>query len=169
MTYYQEKQGTGLWVYLLLLAVGFVTVYIPLYARFSEGKAMTLELLLGPILALATLPLVLNLLCLRTKVEEDRIYIRLGWLFPMMWRRIPLASIVSVEVIRYRPLRDAGGWGYRWGRYRGRRCWYYSMRGNRGVLVVTRDNKQHVVGSQDAEALAQALLTALDTAGRGRA
>jgi hypothetical protein len=43
------------------------------------------------------------------------------------------------------------------------------MRGNRGVLVVTRDNKQHVVGSQDAEALAQALLTALDTAGRGRA
>ena len=169
MTYYQEKQGTGLWVYLLLLAVGFVTVYIPLYARFSEGKAMTLELLLGPILALATLPLVLNLLCLRTIVEEDRIYIRLGWLFPMMWRRIPLASIVSVEVIRYRPLRDAGGWGYRWGRYRGRRCWYYSMRGNRGVLVVTRDNKQHVVGSQDAEALAQALLTALDTAGRGRA
>ncbi len=169
MTYYRETQRTGLWVYLLLLAVGLASVYIPLYASLSEGKSMTLELLSGPIFALATLPLVLNLLCLRTEVQRDRLYMRLGWLFPMMWRRIPLAAIVSVEVIRYRPLRDAGGWGYRWGRYQGRRCWYYSMRGNRGVLVVTGDNKQHVVGSQNPEALAQALQTALDKAGRGRA
>ncbi len=161
MTFYRETQGTGLWVYLLLLGVGFFTVFIPLYAAIYEGEEISMSLLFPAILAAATLPLVLNLLCLRTEVQQDRIYIRLGFLFPMMWRRIPLDAIASVQVVGYRPLRDAGGWGYRWGRYEGRRCWYYSMRGNRGVLILTHDNRQHIVGSQNPEALAAAITKAV--------
>ena len=80
----------------------------------------------------------------------------------MFWRRIPLDAIDAVLAVQYRPLRDAGGWGYRWGKYDGRRCWFYTMRGNRGVLIRTRDNRQHILGSQNPEALARAIQEALD-------
>ena len=165
MLYYRETQATGLWVYLLLLGVAVFSLYMPLYAGLAEGEALSMELLLPTLLTVGTLPLVMNLLCLRTEVERERICIRLGFLFPMMWRRLPLDTIASVAVIRYRPLRDAGGWGYRWGKYEGRRCWYYSMRGNRGVLIITNDNKQHVVGSQNPQALAQAIRDASESRG----
>lgn len=164
MTYYRETQAAWLWLYALLLGVGFFSVVLPLWTGIRDGEALFSSLFMTAGIGIITLPLVLNLLCLRTEVQRERVYITLGLLFPMMWRRIPLDTIEAVQVVRYRPLRDAGGWGYRWGKYDGRWCWYYTMRGNRGVLVRTCDHRQHIIGSREPEVLARALQEALEKA-----
>lgn len=161
MQQYRETQRVALWVYALLAGIIFMTICWPLMTGIGMKEEKEFQVFLVSALAVAiVIPLVMNLLWLRTEVLTDKVYMRLGLLFPMMWRRIPLADIESVAVIAYRPLRDAGGWGYRLGRYEGERCWYYTMRGTRGVLVRTRDGKLHIIGSQVPEKLATAIESA---------
>jgi hypothetical protein len=167
MITYKETQGAPIWVYIPLavaLAGGLFSLLLSVYTigmDDGEGQRIWASFFIPAAVLLIVFPLVVNLLALRTEVQRDQIYVYLGLLFPMMWKRLPLDSIASAEVVQYRPIRDAGGWGYRYGRYNGRACWYYNMRGDRGVLVVTRDNKQHIIGSQQPEALAAAIIAAL--------
>lgn len=160
MVYYTETQTVAFWVFILLAGIFVLTVFLPLCSG-QTGRQQDGEGLVATLVAAFLLPLVANLLCLRTEVRQDRIYVRLGFLFPMMWRRVPLDALVLVEAVKYRPVRDAGGWGYRYGRYDGRSCWYYTMRGNLGVRLVDDENRQHIVGSQDPEKLAAAIRMAL--------
>lgn len=158
MTYYRETQTIWPWMMVLLLGVVLITVFIPLWFGVQAGRDREAAEFVTPmIISLALMPLVLNLMCLRTDVQRDQVYVRLGFFFPMMWRRIPLDSIAEVRVVQYRPLRDVGGWGYRLGRFEGTRCWYYTMRGREGVLILTDDNRQHIIGSQDPDSLVRAI------------
>lgn len=64
-------------------------------------------------------------------------------------------AITSVQVRRYDPIREYGGWGIRVGR-RGRA---YNMTGDRGVQLELRDAPPLLVGSQRPEELAEAIAT----------
>jgi hypothetical protein len=74
---------------------------------------------------------------------------------------IPLSEIGSVQAVTYRPLREFGGWGIRWG-WKGSRA--YSIAGNRGVELELREGKLIVVGSETPEALATAIGSARTSA-----
>jgi len=78
----------------------------------------------------------------------------LGWV-KFRWRREQLRRC---EATTYRPLRDFGGWGIRFGAG-GTRC--YSARGNRGVLLET-DKRRVILGSQRPEELAAAIRALID-------
>lgn len=152
MTFYEEKQGMAPWLHGLFA----ISILCSIGLLFWVGSG-TVE---GCVLAITGL-LLLNLFHMRTEIRRDCVYVRLGLLFPMIWRRIPLQPIIEVREVQYRPLRDAGGWGFRYGRFEGKRCWYFTMRGDKGVLIVTRDQQRRIVGSQRPEALAQAVNKAL--------
>lgn len=102
---------------------------------------------------------VLNALRLRTRVDAQYVTVQLGW-FPVLWRRIPMARIRSVRAVQYHPLRDAGGWGWRFGRFEGAFTIYWNARGDRGVLIET-DMQRFVIGSQDPESLRDVITSAL--------
>ena len=91
--------------------------------------------------------------CLRLVVEarEDALYVRF---IPLRTRRIPYASILRCEPCTYRPIREFGGWGIRWG---GQRSWAYTMRGNRGVRLEFEGARRLLIGSQSPEELARAI------------
>lgn len=76
-------------------------------------------------------------------------------------RLFALSDIASAESVTYRPIRDYGGWGIRWGRA-GRA---YNVRGDRGVQLVLRNGKRWLIGSQRADDLAAALQAAGVTGG----
>ncbi len=155
---YKETQYFAIWVYAMMVAVAVFAIvsYFPILFReeaaeeFAALMAMTLSLLLA-------LPLVLNMLYLTVETSSEQIYVHFGLLFPMMWKRISLSSIAETRVVSYRPVRDAGGWGYRLGKFEGRRCWYFNARGNQGVYILTCDEKRYVIGSQAPEALRTAI------------
>lgn len=90
---------------------------------------------------------------LETEVHDDELVVR----FRLMWprKRIPLKDIVRCEARTYSPIREYGGWGVRWGKS-GRA---FNVSGDRGVQLVLSSGKRLLIGSQQAEALAAAILT----------
>lgn len=106
--------------------------------------------LVWPVLPLG---LALNLLCQRTTVTETELSVSFGALFPLYRRRIPLADVASAEAVTYSPLADYGGWGIKWGQDGAA----LNARGNRGVRLTLRNGKHVLIGSQNPDALAEAI------------
>ena len=97
------------------------------------------------------LPLLFLYMRLIVEVRTDHIFVQFA---PLTTRQIPYTEIVQVEARTYQPIREYGGWGIR-GWRRSRRA--YSISGNRGVELTLRSGQQVMLGSQQAEALAQAI------------
>jgi len=68
-------------------------------------------------------------------------------------RHLGRSEIVGHRVIAYRPLRDFGGWGIRYGRT----GLAYIVQGTEGVLVRTADGDQLLIGSKRAVELDSAI------------
>ena len=141
---FTETQAFALWLYVLL---GGIITFSELTAWQSRGQKSILLLSL-----IWSLP-ALNLLCLRTCVTKSELIVTFGALFPLYRRRIARVQIASSEAVTYRPLPDYGGWGIRGV---GRNV-ALNARGNRGVRLTLRDGRTVLVGSQKADALADAL------------
>ncbi len=90
----------------------------------------------------------------RLTVTVDRTFLRIRF-FPFRRRQIPLEAIARHEARTYRPIREYGGWGVRWGF--GRRGLAYNVSGNRGVQLELIDGKRLLIGSQRADDLDRAL------------
>jgi hypothetical protein len=75
------------------------------------------------------------------------------WPLHLHPREIPLADLNAIEAIRYRPIRDSGGWGIRLGRH----GWYYTASGDRGVLIARDGERNIVIGSQSPEEFVEAI------------
>ncbi|MFO7976966.1 MAG: hypothetical protein R6V12_20330 [Candidatus Hydrogenedentota bacterium] len=111
-----------------------------------------------PLLIALGLVVCLNVFHMRTTVTEDQVIVQFGRFFPMYRKRIPLANINSSRAVEYRPIRDAGGWGIRFGRFENKSCRFLNSRGSRGVLVETADLR-YIIGSQVPEQLQRAIET----------
>ncbi|MGO4885506.1 MAG: DUF6141 family protein [Bryobacteraceae bacterium] len=86
-----------------------------------------------------------------TEVRTDGLYIDFVGLWPE--RTIPWDQIRSVEVRKYRPVRDFGGWGVRWAA----RGIVYHARGNRGARLVLESGERVLVGSERPDELVRAI------------
>lgn len=87
-----------------------------------------------------------------TEAGGDGVRVRL---FPFRWWHIRPDEIASAEVRTYRPIREYGGWGLRYGPG----GWAYNARGDRGVQLVLRDGRRVLIGSGRAEELLAAIRT----------
>jgi hypothetical protein len=85
-----------------------------------------------------------------TEVRNDGLYVRF---FPFVRRTIPFDSIRRCEARTYRPIREYGGWGIRYGG-KGKA---YNVSGNQGVQLELSDGEKLLIGSQRAEELARAI------------
>ncbi len=69
---------------------------------------------------------------------------------------IALDDITAVEQRAYRPLKDFGGWGWRWS-HRLPNAVAYTTRGTTAVVLTVRDGGQVYLGVDDEAALLEAL------------
>ncbi len=153
---YYEQQHFAAWVYVVLVAV-ILGSFAPFWGiDFPEqhGVLIAAGIFAGIFLGIA---IALNVFRMHTEVRHDSIYIHFGIFFPMIWKTLPLDTIEEVRVVQYRPLRDAGGWGWRCGRFDGQRTWFYNAKGDQGVLIGTTEGHHYIIGSQQPELLAKAL------------
>jgi len=144
----------------VLIAVSCLAAGVaPLAAMLAMGgmpargapPPVWLVLVLFAVFGLAFPALMIHVMRLEVEVREDALYVRF---VPLRTRRIPYSSILRCEACAYRPIRDYGGWGIRWG---GRRNWAYTMRGDRGVRLTLDGGHRLLVGSQTPEDLARAI------------
>ena len=149
--YYEERQRFAIWVYVLVLGVAIAAAASLLVVESSVAVLAVLNAIMFIV--------ILNWLYLITRVSDHRLYIRLGIILPIGWKRIPIDEIIEIRSVQYRPLRDAGGWGFKLGRFEGSWCFFYNTRGNRGVFIRTA-RRNYIIGSQFPEQLYDALTAA---------
>ena len=138
---------------LLLLAVVAAPFWYMVVAHFVFGAAGEAggDLAIAWLVAGVLVPALLLRARLVTEVSPSGLRLRFP---PVVRREIPFAQIRRVEARTYRPLREFGGWGLRWG---GRGRMAYNVSGNRGVEVELIDGRTVMVGSQCPDELAEAL------------
>jgi membrane protein YdbS with pleckstrin-like domain len=152
---YREEQWFPGWIYTILLGSAILAfgallwVYDPHHLIDRLRSKSVLCLALGVGLSLPPM-LVVGFLKMTTEVHPGELRIWFG-LLPTYRHVVPLTEIRSVEPVRYRPLVDCGGWGFRRGRH-GERV--FTARGDLGVRLTLKDGSTLLVGSQRPEELA---------------
>jgi hypothetical protein len=149
------------WLWLLIAGIFGVTVWgfaqqIILGRPFGQNPASdTVVMIIAFVFGLA-FPVLFLVANLTVEVRSDGLYYRF---FPFHWsfRRISAETLSKHEVHKYRPIRDYGGWGIRYGRS-GKA---YNVSGNRGVMLELSDGSRLLIGSQKPEDLANAISLAL--------
>jgi len=145
------------WLWLLIAGIFGVTVWafvqqMVLGTPFGQNPAPdTVMMIIALVFGLA-FPALFYVGNLTTEVRSDGIYYRF-FPFHLRFHRIPAESLVSYEVRTYKPIKDYGGWGIRYGR--GSKA--YNVSGNRGVMLEFSDGKRLLIGSQKPEDLANAI------------
>lgn len=95
-------------------------------------------------------------------VRRERVEARfgvLGWIH----KKVPLSEVVRTEAVRYRPMRDFGGWGIRV--RPGRRAW--SVRGNQAVRLTLADGMEIYLGTRHPQRLQERIELVRGSAGSG--
>jgi len=134
---------------LMLLASSGVEFLGSGYLRGNDAL-VPLSLITAALGATMVLIYVCNL---TTEVREDGLYVRY-FPFHLKFRRIAIEDVKKIEVKTYRPIRDYGGWGIKYGFSNG---WVYNVSGNRGVKLHFVKGSPLLIGSQRPEALATAI------------
>ena len=91
-----------------------------------------------------------------TKVRPDGVHVRFS-MFLRFSDHIRSEDVVSCRAVRYRPIRDYGGWGVRFvadGKA-------YNVSGNRGVRLEFADGRHLLIGSRKPNDLAHAIEIAM--------
>lgn len=152
----EVQRVTQAWVWVLIL----LAIVIPWGAFIYQvvlgqpfGNTPSPDWILWAALFLFGIAFPAFLISLRLVIEvrDDELYVRFT---PLRTRRIPYSSIARCEARTYRPLREYGGWGLRWG---GKKGWVYSLSGNRGVQLEFSDGKRLLLGSHRADEVAEAI------------
>ncbi len=159
---FREIQRFGqIWVWVLVLMVSGVAwygAYQQLILKKPFGDNPAPDSLMWVILVVFGIgfPLFFYSMRLVTEVRAEGLYYRF---YPLHRRFHMLAftDIAGCEAVTYRPIRDYGGWGIRFGA-RGKA---FNVRGNRGVELALNDQSRILIGSQKPEQLAMALSASL--------
>ena len=156
---YQEVQrfSSLVWVWFVILPVTglmWYSAYQQLIADQAVGTrpAPDVMLVLFWVAFGIAMPLLFFLGGMRTEVRTDGIHLQ-GFPIPFCTKHIDYSQLDSYEARRYRPLRDYGGWGIRFGR-EGRA---YTVSGRQGVQLVFKNGQRLLVGSQQPDQLVEAI------------
>lgn len=144
------------WLILLFVALngGFlypVIQQVILGNSIGEQPATNFELVLALLLSLLFTALFF-IFRLDTEISDQGISARL---FPIhrSFRRFEWKDIQHIEVRQYKPLREYGGWGIRFGR--NGKAW--NIRGNQGIQLVFGNGKKLLIGTNKPEEVKKAL------------
>jgi hypothetical protein len=173
-TLFREEQRFGqLWIWALvgLMLIGTLVLF---------GQGAYQQLVLGEpwgdnpmsdrgllITAIATAAITIGVFVLLlgakliVEVREDGLFVRFRP-FHLRPRQIPLAQVVGHRALKYRPIREYGGWGLRYGS--GGRA--YNVSGDRGVRIDFADGKHLLLGSRRPDELAAAIGALREAVGR---
>jgi hypothetical protein len=143
--YHEEQHFHGALMGLLLVVMVFV-VAVTVVAVFSSRPGDALLLAVAPIVVVLIASLI-SLSHLDVDVTDKEVSIAFRHLWPT--RRIAFGDIVGLEVRRYNPLLEYGGWGVRLGP----KGWGYMTSGKEGVQLRLRKGLPVLIGSRQPRAL----------------
>jgi hypothetical protein len=158
MVIYRERQRwTQPWLWAVILG-GTALIWYGAYRQIVRGDPWGSNpagdglLVIVWVVVGVVLPSIFLFGGLTTEVRSNGIYVRFAP-FHLRWRGWEFDEIEGVELRRYSPLREYGGWGIRVGQ----RGWAYNVRGNMGVQLTLRTGERMLIGTQDPSGLLAAI------------
>lgn len=136
---YYEVQYFPWWVYLILLIALVVVLVTWFFLRGNSVSNVGLAVVGGLlVMAMATLRMT-------TSIEDQSLTVSFGWV-PVLEKTILLSDIQEVQACSYHPLKQFGGWGWRYGRDGTHAL---TAKGTQGVCFRLQDGRKFVVGSSN--------------------
>lgn len=158
MLFSETQRFRQWWLWLLsgIILVPFLWgAYYQLFIGIPWGDHPLSDLgLIGLVLFLVALFVFLYQIKLETRVTPNAIFFKF---FPIhgRFRKIPKDEIDKLEVVKYRPIRDFGGWGIRLGIGVNLA---YTVSGNYGLKIFMKSGKVYFLGTINPEELEKAIL-----------
>ncbi len=85
---------------------------------------------------------------LNTVINSDGIEVKFHFI-PFCHRSINWEDIQSVQLIKYSPISDYGGWGVRYSHVG--KGWCYNVAGEYGIYITYKNGKTFLIGTQQKE------------------
>ncbi len=154
----ETQRFTQVWIWAITLSAAVLTWAIFLrelyFAPEPSTSATEAAIFLLVLLVVGVgIPAFVYSLRLEVELNEEELAIRFR---PFVRRRIPLSRIREFHARPYRPIREYGGWGLRYGPS-GKA---YNVKGDRGVQLLLEGREKLLVGSQRPEEFEGALARA---------
>ena len=151
----QRFRQLWIWIFVILLMVlAWYSFIQQIVAKNPFGSRPAPDLVVIGMWVLFgwIVPVMVYTAGLTTEVRGDGIHIRYIP-FHRKFRTMPLEAIQSYGARTYRPLKEYGGWGIRYGS--GGKA--YNVSGNRGVQLVLLSGRKILLGSQKPDELVSAI------------
>ena len=155
MTRYHESQRFH-GAILGLLVAAFVVVAVVTIVEVVAGRPAEVWLIVVGPLVVFVVAVLLSLSHLDVDVTDEGVTIAFRYVWPA--RRIGFPEIVGLEVRRYDPLLEYGGWGVRLGP----KGWGYMTSGNEGVQLRLRKGLPVLIGSARPRELEAAIRASVE-------
>lgn len=139
----EEQKFNQPWIIIMLvLAIAVVS-----YTSYTNYNGDPWETIFGPVLILVASAM-LFLIRLKTRIDEEGIHVKFAP-FINRWKLFSWNDIYSAEVVKYSPIGDYGGWGYRIS-FKGKGK-AFNTRGDMGIKIQTDEGKIRMIGTQKPE------------------
>lgn len=153
----EEQRFRQLWIWILVLLastlpwIGLV-IQVIFRQKLGNNPAPDWLLILIWLVFGIGFPLFFYTLRLITEVRKDGIYLKF-FPFHRKFKIYLYNQIKSYEVRKYKPIREYGGWGIRYG-FGGMA---YNVYGNKGIQLILKSNKKILIGTQKPDEFYRAI------------
>ncbi len=145
-SFIESQKVKQAWIIVLMITVTIFSIinYVQMPATFSS---------IAPLVIIFIANLILIALKLNTKINKQGIYFQL-FPFQFKYNEISWNDVLTIEVRKYKPIREYGGWGYRFSFKNGKA---YNISGNMGLQIVLKNGDKILIGTQKPDELIEFL------------
>lgn len=149
MKIFTEEQRFNQWWLFVILAIAGVAMLYPLIAgEVGSDKSLRISLLITFGIYFLVVLFILSVR-LFTQIDETGIHYQFGPIHRSR-RHVPWQDITYGAVVKYNPILDYGGWGYRSG-FLKKKGKAYNIKGNLGIKMELKNGKKILIGTQKPE------------------
>ena len=149
MLFDESQRFNQWWIWAIILGVIGVSLYASI-ETIQMGDSLFNWTNFSVIIPVFIIPALFYFLKLKTKVEENGIYVRF---IPFHLKEIFISwdQLDECYIRTYSPLGEYGGWGIKYGL--GGAGKVYNVSGNQGLQLVFKDGSRLLIGTQKPEEL----------------
>jgi hypothetical protein len=158
---YREQQKFSLFlrwfVYISMIFAALLSI-LSVWEAASDQVSPNIRQIIVGVLVGTGVPIAIAVLFMyirfETEVRSDGLYVRY-YPFHIHFKKIPPDDLSECYARQYRPIREFGGWGIRYGLFGKGKA--YNVTGNMGVQLIFKDGKRLLIGSQKSDKLGEAI------------
>ena len=148
--FYEKQKFNQMWLWAIIILANTAGFHA-FYQEYQKNN-FAFGFFVGYCIFMATFMLLFFLMNLETTVTKEVIAIKY-FPFHLKKRTYPFSEIQHLEVIKYNPIEDYGGWGVRLGR-KGKA---FNVRGDNGLKLYFTNRKPLLIGTQKPDELKKIL------------